>query len=61
MLNDVVVLELSDDDGEDTPKNGIKIPKNKNPTADIKEFWEPAPRPKGGPRCGVRSRSGTCP
>jgi hypothetical protein len=40
MLNDVVVLELSDDDGEDTPKNGIKIPKNKNPMADIEEFWE---------------------
>jgi len=47
MLKDVVVLELSDNDGEDTPKNGIKIPKNKNPTADIEAFWEPVPRRKG--------------
>ena len=42
MLKDVVVLELSDNDGEDTPKNSIKIPKNKNPTADIEAFWERA-------------------
>ena len=47
MLDDVVVLELSDDNGEDKPKPGIKIPKNKNPTADIEEFWEPVPRCKG--------------
>ena len=44
MLNDVVVLELSDDD---KPKTSIKILKNKNPTADIEEFWEPVPRHKG--------------
>ena len=47
MINDVVVLELSDDNGEDKPKPGIKIPKNKNPTADIEEFWEPVPRREG--------------
>jgi len=48
MLNDVIVLELSNDNnGEDRQKNGIKIPKNKNPTANIEEFWEPAPCCKG--------------
>ena len=47
MLDDVVVLELSDDDSEDKPKAGIKIPKNKNPTADIEEFWVPVPHRKG--------------
>ena len=47
ILDDVVVLELSDNDSEDKPKPGIKIPKNKNPTADIEEFWEPVPRRKG--------------
>jgi hypothetical protein len=47
MLNDVVVLELSDNDGEDGSQKGIKIPKNKKPTADIEEFWEPVPHRKG--------------
>ena len=47
MIDDVVVLELSDDDSEDKPKAGIKIMKNKNPTADIEEFWEPVPHRKG--------------
>ena len=47
ILDDVVILELSDNDSEDKPKPGIKIPKNKNPTADIEEFWEPVPRRKG--------------
>ena len=47
ILDDVVVLELSDNDNEDKPKPGINIPKNKNPTADIEEFWEPVPRCKG--------------
>ena len=47
MLNDVVVLELSDNNSEDKPKPGIKIPKNKNLTADIEEFWELVPRCKG--------------
>jgi len=50
MLNDVVVLELSDNDSKDKPKNGIKIPKNKNPTANIEEFWEPVPCHKGDAR-----------
>jgi len=47
MLKDIIVLELLDNDGEDMPKNGIKIPKNKNPTANIEEFWELVPRCKG--------------
>ena len=47
MLDDVVVLERSDDDGKDKPKAGIKITKNKNPTADIEEFWGPVPHWKG--------------
>ena len=47
MIDDVVVLKLSDNDSEDKPKAGIKIMKNKNPTADIEEFWEPVPRRKG--------------
>jgi len=49
MLNDVVVLELSDNDSEDKPKNGIIIPKNKNLTANI-EDWEPVPHSKGDAR-----------
>jgi hypothetical protein len=47
MLNDVAILELSDNDSEDKLKTGIKIPKNKNPTSNIEEFWEPVPRCKG--------------
>ena len=47
MLNNIAILELSDNDSEDKPKIGIKILKNENPTANIEEFWEPVPCCKG--------------